>query len=64
MTKKISRNYCKLSQRTENRWKITKGKRIAQVSFQAKIDASNESTARSKSREIQTQQLMPVRVSR
>ena len=49
----------------KNRWKITKAKRIAQVSFQAKIDASNESmTARSKSREIQTQQLMPVRVSR
>ena len=65
MTKKISRNYCKLLQRMENRWKITKGKIIAQVSFQAKIDASNESTtARSESREIQTQQLMPVRVSR
>ena len=49
----------------ENRLKITKAKRIAQVSFQAKIDASNESTtARSESREIQTQQLMPVRVSR
>ena len=49
----------------KNRWKITKAKRIAQVSFQAKIDASNKSTtARSKSREIQTQQLMPVRVSR
>ena len=38
---------------------------IPQVSFQAKIDASNESTtARSGSREIQTQQLMPVGVSR
>ena len=43
----------------KNRWKITKAKRIAQVSFQAKIDASNESTtAESESREIQTQQLM------
>ena len=28
----------------ENRWKITKTKRIAQVSFQAKIDAGSEST--------------------
>ena len=38
----------------KNRWKITKAKRIAQVSFQAQIDPSNESTtARSKSREIQ-----------
>ena len=27
----------------KNRWKITKAKRIAQVSFQAEIDASNES---------------------
>ena len=55
-------NYCN---EKKNRWKITKAKRIAQVSFQAKIDASNESTtARSESREIQTQQLMPVRVSR
>ena len=49
----------------KNRWKITKAKRIAQVSFQVKVDASNVSTtARSESREIQTQQLMPVRVSR
>ena len=42
-----------------------KTKRIAQVLFQARIDASNRSTAaRSESREIQIQQLMPVRVSR
>ena len=55
----------KLPQRTKNEWKSTKAKRIAQVSFQAKIDASNGSTtARSESREIQTQQLMPVRVRR
>ena len=48
----------------KNEWK-TKTKGIAQVSFQAKIDASSDSTtARSESREIQTQQLMPVRVSR
>ena len=47
------------------RWKITKAKRIAQGLFQAEIDASIESTtARSEPREIQTQQLMPVRVSR
>ena len=45
--------------------KNNKTKRIAQVSFQARIDTSNGSTtARSESREIQTQQLMPVRVSR
>ena len=45
----------------KNEWKSTKAKRIAQVLFQAKIDASNGSTtARSESREIQTQQLMPV----
>ena len=49
----------------KNRWKITKAKRIAQVLFQAEIDASIKSTtARSEPREIQTQQLMPVRVSR
>ena len=49
----------------KNGWKITKAKRIAQVSLQATIDARNESTTtRSESREIQTQQLMPVRVSR
>ena len=49
----------------KERVKYNKTKRIAQVSFQARIDASNGSTrARSESREIQTQQLMPVRVSR
>ena len=38
----------------KNKWKSTKTKRIAQVLFQARIDASSESTtARSKSREIQ-----------
>ena len=37
-----------------NEWKSTKAKRIAQVSFQAKIDASHRSTrARSKAREVQ-----------
>ena len=55
----------KLPQRTKNEWKPTKAKRIAQALFQAKIDTSNGSTtARSETREIQTQQLMPVRVSR
>ena len=45
----------------ENEWKATKAKRIAQVSFQAKIDASYRSTrARSEAREIQNTQLMPV----
>ena len=39
--------------------------RIAQVSFQARIDASSGSTtAGSESGEIQKQQLMPVRVRR
>ena len=38
----------------KNEWKSTKAKRIAQVSFQAKIDTSNGSTtARSETREIQ-----------
>ena len=38
----------------KNEWKSTKAKRIAQVSFQAKIDASHGSTrARSEAREIQ-----------
>ena len=38
----------------ENEWKATKAKRIAQVSFQAKIDTRHGSTrARSKAREIQ-----------
>ena len=38
----------------KNEWKSTKAKRIAQVSFQVKIDASNGSTtARSETREIQ-----------
>ena len=55
----------KLPQRMKNKWNSTKSKRIPQVLFQAKIDTSNRSTtARSESREIQTQQLMPVRVSR
>ena len=38
----------------KNEWKPTKAKRIAQVSFQAKIDASHRSTTtRSETREIQ-----------
>ena len=44
----------KLLQRTKNKWKSTKAKRIAQVSFQVKIDASYGSTrAESKTAEIQ-----------
>ena len=44
----------KLLQRMKNEWKSTKAKRIAQVSFQAKIDTSHGSTrARSETREIQ-----------
>ena len=53
-TKQTSHNDRKILQRTKNEWKSTKAKRIAQVSFQAKIDASHVSTtARSKAREIQ-----------
>ena len=38
----------------KNKWKSTKAKRIAQVSFQAKIDTSYRSTrAESKTGEIQ-----------
>ena len=38
----------------KNEWKSTKAKRIAQVSFQAKIHASHGSTrVRSEAREIQ-----------
>ena len=38
----------------KNEWKSTKAKRIAQVSFQVKIDASHRSTrTRSEAREIQ-----------
>ena len=38
----------------KNEWKSTVSKRIAQVLFQAKIDASNRSTrVRSEAREIQ-----------
>ena len=41
-------------QRMKNKWKSTKAKRIAQVSFQAKIDASYRSTrAGSETGEIQ-----------
>ena len=44
----------KLPLRTENEWKSTKTKRIAQVLFQAKIDASHGSTiAENETREIQ-----------
>ena len=44
----------KLPQRMKNEWKPTKAKRIAQVSFQVKIDGSKGSrTARSETREIQ-----------
>ena len=55
MTYKTSRNNCKLPQRTKKSERgATKAKRIAQVSFQARIDASSMSTtARSKSGEIQ-----------
>ena len=42
------------NEQKKNQWKSTKAKRIAQVSFQAKIDASHRSTrARSEAREIQ-----------
>ena len=34
----------KLLHRTENEWKSAKAKRIAQVSFQVKIDARHGST--------------------
>ena len=45
-------NYC--NEQKKNEWKSTKAKRIAQVLFQAKIDASHRSTrARSEAREIQ-----------
>ena len=38
----------------KNEWRSTKTKRIAQVLFQAKIDASHRSTrARNEAREIQ-----------
>ena len=38
----------------DNEWKSTKAKRIAQVSFQVKIDASHGSTtAENETREIQ-----------
>ena len=44
----------KLLHRKDNEWKSTKAKRIAQVSFQAKIDASHGSTtAENETREIQ-----------
>ena len=44
----------KLPHRTDNEWKSAKAKRIAQVSFQAKIDASHGSTtAENETREIQ-----------
>ena len=44
----------KLPHRMDNEWKPTKTKRIAQVSFQAKIDASYRSTmAENETREIQ-----------
>ena len=44
----------KLPHRMDNEWKPKKAKRIAQVSFQAKIDASYRSTtAENETREIQ-----------
>ena len=44
----------KLPHRMNNEWKPTKAKRIAQVSFQVKIDASHRSTmAENETREIQ-----------
>ena len=44
----------KLPQRKKNEWKSTKAKKIAQVSFQAKIDGSYGSTrAENKTGEIQ-----------
>ena len=51
----------KLPHRTDNKWKSTEAKRIAQVSFRVKIDASHGSTiARTKQEKFRTQQLMPV----
>ena len=44
----------KLPHRTDNEWKSTKAKGIAQVLFQAKIDASyGSTTAENETREIQ-----------
>ena len=44
----------KLPHKTDNEVEISKAKRIAQVSFQAKIDASHGSTtAENETREIQ-----------
>ena len=44
----------KLLHTADNEWKSTKAERIAQVSFQAKIDASHGSTtAENETREIQ-----------
>ena len=44
----------------KNKWKSTKAERIAQVSFQVRIDASSESTtARSESREVQNTTIDP-----
>ena len=44
----------KLPHRTDNEWKSTKAKGIAQVSFQVKIDASHGSTTtENETREIQ-----------
>ena len=63
MTKKANRNNHKIPHKWENEWKtITKN----YSSFvQAKIGTSSRSTtAGSESREIQKQQLMPVRVRR
>ena len=54
MTKQTSRNDHKIPRQMKKKRKSTKAKRIARVSFQAKIDTSHGSTkARSKAREIQ-----------
>ena len=54
MTKQSSHKDHKIPRQTKKEWKSTKAKRIAQVSFQVKIDTSHGSTkARSKAREIQ-----------
>ena len=54
MTTKTSHNNRKSPKRTKNEWKSRKAKGIAQVSFQARIDASYGSTrAESKTGEIQ-----------
>ena len=53
-TSKLVVTIVKLPHRMDNEWKPTKTKRIAQVLFQAKIDASYKSTmVENETREIQ-----------